>query len=245
MNYNKYRKLTKTYDVEFVKNTNQNNFKKLISKKPKSLGRNKGKIVSFKRGGGVRRNYRLLNSYKFPEKFGILRSIEYDPNRSAFIGLIQFQTGDYSYILVGSNFSIGNVYNFTSNLILSNFKNGNIGKLLDIPLGVPIYNIENLTKKGAKYARAAGSRSFIIKKNLKYAKVKLPSGKEHLFDLNCKATIGNSSNQFHNRHKKYKAGSTRLLNKRPTVRGVAMNPIDHPHGGGEGKTSGGRLSVSP
>ena len=118
-------------------------------------------------------------------------------------------------------------------------------KLKDAPIGVPIFNLEKSPGSGPVYSRAAGVSSLVLTKDLYYAKVKLPSGEERLFDLNCQLTLGVPSNIHNKFNKKYKAGTNRLLNKRPTVRGVAMNPIDHPHGGGEGKTSGGRPSVSP
>jgi large subunit ribosomal protein L2 len=118
-------------------------------------------------------------------------------------------------------------------------------KLRYAPIGVPIYNLEKFPGSGAVYSRAAGVSSLLLTKDLNYGKIQLPSGEERLFDLDCLITLGIPSNIYNKFHKKYKAGTNRLLNHRPTVRGVAMNPIDHPHGGGEGKTGGGRPSVSP
>jgi len=176
--------------------------------------------------------------------YGILRSIEYDPNRSANIGLIQYKDGSFSYISVSSVMKVNDVIFFGNNSYL-NYKIGDLVKLRYIPVGIPIFNIEKYPGAGGTYGKAAGSSAKIIVKDLQYCKVRLSSGIERVFDLDCTANLGipsNSSNKF---NKKYKAGTNRLLNKRPTVRGTAMNPIDHPHGGGQNKSTPGRPSVSP
>jgi len=124
-------------------------------------------------------------------------------------------------------------------------KIGDCIKLRYVPIGIPIYNLEKYPGSGAVYSRSAGVSSTLLFKDLKYGKIRLPSKEERLFDLDCSVTLGTPSNLYNKFHKKYKAGTNRLLNKRPTVRGTAMNPIDHPHGGGAGKTAPGRPSVSP
>lgn len=128
---------------------------------------------------------------------------------------------------------------------LLNFKIGDVMKLKNAPIGVPLYNLEKYSGSGPVYAKAAGVSATLLTRDLYYGKVRLSSGEERLFDLACNVTLGIPSNIHNKFHKKYKAGTNRLLNKRPVVRGTAMNPIDHPHGGGAGKTAPGRPSVSP
>lgn len=245
MNFNKYSKIKKKYDVLTINNENTNLLHKLLFKKNKSLGKSYGKIVSRHRGGGVKRKYRLINNYIYnsKQKFGILRSIEYDPNRSSFIGLIQLNDNSFCYKIVSSKSEINDVFSLNTNNEM--IKDGDILKLRNIPLGLIIHNIESKPGKGPVYSKSGGSGSILLSKDSKYARVSLPSKKERLFDLDCYATLGVPSNIYNNLNKKYKAGTNRLLNKRPTVRGVAMNPVDHPHGGGEGKKSGKRLAMSP
>ena len=197
------------------------------------------------RGGGVKRNFRPLLNYKDTiARFGLLRSIEYDPNRSAFIGLLQYQSGAFTNIIVSSKMKVGDVISFSTDNI-SVRKEGDFLKLRYAPIGIPIYNLEKYPNSGSVYSKAAGVYSILLTKDSKYGKVRLPSGEERLFDLDCLVTLGTPSNIYNQFNKKYKAGTNRLLNKRPVVRGVAMNPIDHPHGGGAGKTAPGRPSVSP
>jgi len=248
MNFNKYRKLKKKYDINNIslsKNSKDLNFNQLKTKKNKTLGRSYGRIVCYHKGGGVKRNYNLLNSYDINSSYVIVKSIKYDPNRSSFIGLVQFNNGSFSYMALPSRIQIGDVLSLSEDFNFSGLGDGSFLRLFDVPKGIPIYNLENVPGSGSVYSKSAGAFSKLISKDSKYAKVLLPSGKERFFDLNCLCTIGIPSNIYHNTNKKYKAGTNRLLNKRPTVRGVAMNPIDHPHGGGEGKTSGGRPSTSP
>ena len=245
MNFNKYKTLSNQYDVTFSKSNYRKNLKRLLLKKPKSLGRSLGQIVMWHRGGGVKRNFRPTLNYKTNiDNFAILRSIEYDPNRTAFIGLVQYKNGAFANIVVSSTMKVGDIisFNSTNNQFR---KNGDFLKLRYAPIGIPIYNLEKFPNSGPVFSRAAGGYSILLTKDLNYGKVRLPSGDERLFDLNCLVTIGTPSNIYNRFNKHYKAGSSRLLNKRPIVRGVAMNPIDHPHGGGAGKTAPGRPSVSP
>jgi large subunit ribosomal protein L2 len=245
MNFNKYKNIQKQYDVEFAKVKYRKNLKRLLLNKPKSLGRSQGTIVSWHRGGGVKRNFRPIFDYQNKiTGYALIRSIEYDPNRSAFIGLAQTQQGAFINIIISSLLKVGDVISL-DNSSFSYTKNGDFLKLRQAPIGIPIYNLEKFPGSGPIYSKAAGVYSTLLTKDLNYGKVKLPSGEERLFDLNCSTTLGVPSNINNKFNKKYKAGTTRLLNKRPIVRGVAMNPVDHPHGGGQGKTKGGRPSVSP
>ena len=246
MNFNKYKNIQKQYDVVFSKLSYRKYLKRLKLKKNKSLGRSSGSIVTWHKGGGVKRNYRTIFDYStISSKYGLLRSIEYDPNRSAFIGLIQTQNGAFFNTVVSSTSKVGDIISLINkNKILYN-KTGDFITLKNAPIGVPIYGLEKFPGSGPIYSKAAGVYSILLTKDSLFGKVKLPSGEERLFDLNCSLILGIPSNIYNKFNKKYKAGTNRLLNKRPTVRGVAMNPIDHPHGGGEGKTSGGRPSVSP
>lgn len=256
MNFNKNKKLIYKYDINYNKsNKNKIKIKSLIFNKKKSLGKNNGKIVIRYRGGGNKKNYRLINkNNNFSYNIAIVRSIEYDPNRTSRIALIQYLNGEFTYILASKNLFINNyIYLYNKKIYGSLFFNSiipNLNGLINItlneaPKGIQIYNIEQYPNSGAIYCKSGGTGGIIIKKNMKYALIKLSSKKERLFSLKCSCTIGLPSNIHHKYHKKYKAGTNRYLNKRPHVRGVAKNPIDHPHGGGEGKTSGGRPSVSP
>lgn len=245
MNFNKYKTLSNQYDVIFNKCEYRKSLKRLLLKKSKSLGRSAGQIVMWHRGGGVKRNFRPILNYKTKlDNFAILRSIEYDPNRSSFIGLIQYKTGAFANILVSSTMKVGDIISFNSTNSQVR-KDGDFLKLRYAPIGIPIYNLEKFPNSGPVYSKAAGGYSILLTKDLNYGKVRLPSGDERLFDLNCLVTIGTPSNIYNRFNKNYKAGTSRLLNRRPIVRGTAMNPIDHPHGGGAGKTAPGRPSVSP
>ena len=244
MNFNKNKNLMFQYDVTFNNISYRKNLKKLLLNKKKSLGRSKGQIVMWHRGGGVRRNYRILFNNKLQNNYAFVRSVEYVPNRSCFIGLIQFQGGAFSNILISSSLTVGDIILVSSNNV--NFrKNGDSLKLRYAPIGIALFNLEKYPNSGPIYSRAAGVCSILLAKSIKYGKVKLPSGEEKLFNLDCMFTLGIASNIYRRFNKKYKAGTNRLLNRRPIVRGTAMNPIDHPHGGGAGKTAPGRPSVSP
>jgi len=243
MNFNKYKNISPIYDVLVSK---KKGLKKLIISNKRSFGRPFGKIVCWHKGGGVKRKYRILldKTYLTQPTYAIVQDILYDPNKSAFIGNIQLQNGSFSTISLNSNMKVNDIIRLDCDST-DEISIGDRLKLHYIPLGVPIYNLEQYPGKGASLAKSAGSSCFLVSKSALYARVKLPSGETRLFDLDCSACVGVPSNINHKFQKKYKAGNNRLLNRRPTVRGVAMNPVDHPHGGGEGKTSGGRPSVSP
>ncbi|MCL4120468.1 UNVERIFIED_CONTAM: hypothetical protein GTU68_065745 [Idotea baltica] len=224
--------------LKFFKDKKLKNF---LKNKKKSLGKSKGKIVVRHRGGGNKRSFITLNNFsKENLPFKILKTLR-DPNRNTFINLILSKNGSYSYCK--------SKYETTpSNMIYGKHEN-NISKgsclpLKFIPRNIPISDIEINPLKGPIFCKSAGTFGRIIGKNLKYALVKLNSGEFRYININSLAVIGANSNGSFIKKKKYKAGQNRFLNKRPKVRGVAMNPIDHPHGGGEGKTSGGRPSVS-
>ena len=219
--------------------------KSLLDTLKKSAGRNSyGRITVRHRGGGNRRKYRIIDFKR--NKDGIpatVQTIEYDPNRSANIALVQYEDGEKRYILAPNGLTVGTI-------ILSgegaDIKAGNALELKDIPVGTLIHNIELAPGKGGQLVRAAGNSAQLMAKEGKYAQVRLPSGEVRLILLNCKATIGQIGNLDHENIKIGKAGRKRHMGIRPTVRGVVMNPCDHPHGGGEGKSPIGRPSpVTP
>jgi large subunit ribosomal protein L2 len=171
-----------------------------------------------------------------------VESIEYDPNRTAFIALLVYADGEKSYILAPAGLKVGmEVMNGSK----AEIKVGNSMKIKDIPVGVTICNIELQPGRGAKLVRSAGQSAVLRNKEEKYAQVKLPSGEVRMVNIECRATIGQVSNVDHMNIKLGKAGKKRYLGKKPHVRGVVMNPVDHPMGGGEGRTSGGGHPVSP
>ena len=212
----------------------------------KTGGRNNlGRITSRRRGGGHRRRYRIIdfkrNKYDIKGK---IIAIEYDPNRSARIALVEYDDGDRRYILSPDGLKVGNsIISSVDNKIP--FKIGNNTCLKSIPEGLLIHNIELKPLKGAQLARSAGTYAKIMAKEDNMVTVKLPSGEMRMIHENCQATIGVVGNKNHENIKIGKAGRSRWLGRRPKVRGVVMNPVDHPHGGGEGRTSGGRHPVSP
>jgi large subunit ribosomal protein L2 len=210
----------------------------------KSGGRNSnGRITSFHRGGGHKRKYRTIDFKR--KKIGIpakVASIEYDPNRTAFIALLHYTDGEKRYILAPDGLKVGDMVMSGEDAEL---KAGNSLPLTKIPVGVMIHNVEMREKKGGQLARSAGSSVQLIAKEEKWAMLKLPSGEIRKVTINCNATLGQVSNIDNINISIGKAGRSRWLGKRPNVRGVAMNPIDHPMGGGEGKSSGGRHPCSP
>lgn len=220
----------------------------VISKKQKSgRGRN-GRICVRRRQGGCSSLYRIINfdlSFSSNDNYKLVR-IEYDPNRSAFIGLLyNYKDSSFHYIILPDGLVIND---FLLNSFESSFKRkaGFRTYLKDFPLGSLIHNISlSILGKGI-LCRSRGSFAKVLQKNIKnkYVRIRLPSGEERLIHQNCKATLGIVSN-IQKRIKKKNAGWSRRMGNRPSVRGVAMNPVDHPHGGGEGRTSGGRCSVSP
>jgi large subunit ribosomal protein L2 len=207
-------------------------------------GRNSlGRVTSRHRGGGHKRLYRIIDFKR--DKDGIparIASIEYDPNRSANIALLYYEDGEKRYILAPTGLQVGD-------RIISGpgaeIKTGNAIPLKDMPLGTQIHNIELNPGHGGQIVRSAGGYAQLMAKEGKYAQVKLPSGEVRMIFIGCKATIGQVGNLEHENISFGKAGRSRWKGRRPHVRGVAMNPVDHPHGGGEGKSSGGRHPVTP
>ena len=218
--------------------------KRLLRVNRKKGGRNaKGRITCRHRGGGHRRHYRIIDFKR--DKTGIpakVASVEYDPNRSARIALLHYVDGDKRYILAPLHLSVGD-------MIMSgpeaDIKPGNALPLKNIPLGTHIHNIELRMGKGGQIVRSAGTYAQLMAKEDRYALVKLPSGEVRMVLLACKATIGQLGNLMHENVSIGKAGRSRWLGRRPSVRGVAMNPVDHPMGGGEGRSSGGRHPCTP
>ncbi|GAK59004.1 50S ribosomal protein L2 [Candidatus Vecturithrix granuli] len=216
----------------------------LIKPLKKTGGRNNlGRITSRHRGGGHKRFYRIIdfkrNKLSVPAK---VATIEYDPNRSARIALLHYLDGEKRYILAPDGLKVGDRVVASAE---ADIQVGNALPLKHIPPGTPIHNIELKRGKGGQIVRSAGTSAVIMAKEGNYAQVRLPSGEVRLVHLECMATIGVVGNADHGNIVIGKAGRARWLGRRPKVRGVAMNPVDHPHGGGEGKTSGGRHPVSP
>ncbi len=218
--------------------------KSLLRPLNKTGGRNsRGRVTSRHRGGGHRRLYRIIDFKR--DKDGVparVASIEYDPNRSANIALLHYEDGEKRYILAPLGLGVGD--RITSGPG-AEIRTGNSALLRDIPLGTPIHNIELNAGHGGQMVRGAGSYGQLMAKEGKYALVRLPSGEVRMVSLDCKATIGQVGNLEHENISLGKAGRNRWRGRRPHVRGVAMNPVDHPHGGGEGKSSGGRHPVTP
>ena len=218
--------------------------KSLCKRIKKSGGRSSsGRMTIRHRGGGHKRRYRIIDFKR--NKDGIparVASIEYDPNRSANIALLHYADGEKRYILASMGLKVGDT-------VLSGqgaeIKPGNALPLKDIPLGTQIHNIELNIGHGGQIVRSAGNYAQLMAKEGRYAQIKLPSGEVRLIPLECKATIGQVGNLGHMGISLGKAGRGRWKGRRPRVRGVAMNPVDHPHGGGEGKSSGGRHPVTP
>jgi len=218
--------------------------KSLLRPLKKTGGRNSyGRITARHIGGGHKRKYRLIDWKR--NKTGVsakVVAIEYDPNRSANIALLSYLDGEKSYILAPNGLSVGDQVMAGNDV---DIKPGNCMPMTNIPLGTIIHNVEMKIGKGAQMVRSAGTAAQLMAKEGKYAQLKLPSGEVRMVLLDCKATIGQVGNIEHENIRIGKAGRTRWAGRRPHVRGVAMNPVDHPHGGGEGKTSGGRHPVTP
>ncbi|MDV3167841.1 MAG: 50S ribosomal protein L2 [Candidatus Phytoplasma stylosanthis] len=213
--------------------------KTLLVPKKKTGGRNnQGKITVRHRGGGVKQNYRLIDFKRNKDNIpGKVVTIEYDPNRNCNISLIHYADGEKRYILTPKDIIVGN--NIFSGKD-SDIKVGNSLPLSNIPIGSFVHNIELKPGKGGQLARSAGTSVQIVKKEDKYAVLNLPSGEIRKVLISCRATIGSLGNEFYKLIRNGKAGRTRYLSIRPTVRGSAMNPNDHPHGGGEGRAPIGR-----
>lgn len=218
--------------------------KGLLGKIKKTGGRNaNGRITSRRRGGGHKRFYRIIDFKR--DKDGIpatVASIEYDPNRSTRIALLNYADGEKRYILAPQQVGVGdNVMSGPE----ADIKPGNALPLTNIPLGTQIHNIELKLGKGGQIVRSAGTFAQLMAKEDRYVMVKLPSGEVRMVLAKCKATIGQLGNVTHEKRNLGKAGRSRWLGRRPKVRGVAMNPVDHPMGGGEGRSSGGRHPCTP
>jgi large subunit ribosomal protein L2 len=218
--------------------------KSLLRPLSKSGGRNThGRVTVRHRGGGHKRQYRVIDFKR--NKDGIpahVASIEYDPNRSAHIALLHYRDGEKRYILAPLGLQVGDRIVSGDDIEI---RTGNSTCLKDIPLGTAIHNIELNIGHGGQIVRSAGGYAQLMAKEGKYALIKLPSGEVRMVPLGCRATIGQIGNLEHENVSLGKAGRNRWKGRRPRVRGVAMNPVDHPHGGGEGKSSGGRHPVTP
>lgn len=220
-------------------------YKPLVQNLKKSGGRNsRGRISIRHRGGGHKRLYRIIDFKRDKLEIpGIVESVEYDPNRSAFISLILYRDGERRYILTPENLKVGQTVISADRQV--DVLPGNSMPLRYIPLGTVIHNIEMKKSKGGQIAKSAGSGAQILAKEGDYAQIRLPSSEIRLIHLDCRATVGHVGNVNHQNISVGKAGRTRWKGRRPHVRGSAMNPIDHPHGGGEGKAKGGRDPVTP
>lgn len=212
--------------------------KSLLAPLSKSGGRNNhGRITSRHRGGGHKRRYRIIDFKR--NKIGIpgrIETIEYDPNRTAFIALVVYADGEKRYILAPDGLKVGEPITSGAD---AEIKDGNALPLQNIPVGSFIHNIELKPGKGGQIARSAGNAAQLVAKEGRYAQVKLPSGEVRLVQVVCYATLGTVSNRTHENISLGKAGRSRWLGKRPHVRGMCMNPVDHPNGGGEGKSKSG------
>jgi large subunit ribosomal protein L2 len=219
-------------------------YKPLLEPKTRISGRNnKGEITIWHRGGGHQRQYRILDFKR--DKIGIparVSSIEYDPNRSAFIALVTYADGEKRYILCPLGLKVGDklVSGPEADIVV-----GNALPMRSIPAGTLVHNIELRPGKGGQVVRSAGGAAQVLAKEGEYAQVRLPSGEIRKIHMDCMATIGQVGNLDHENISIGKAGRKRWMGIRPTTRGVAMNPVDHPLGGGEGKSSGGRHPTTP
>ena len=221
-----------------------NSLKSLTVKHSSTGGRNnQGRITSRRMGGGAKRKYRIIDfkRNKFDISCEVIRN-EYDPNRSAFISLVKYDDGEFRYIISPQKISVGEKILSSQN---AEIKEGNCLPIKNIPIGTSIHNIELKPGAGGQLARSAGASAQIMSKEDIFVQIKLISGEIRLINKNCLATIGIVSNPDNKNIKLGKAGRKRYLGFRPKVRGVVMNPVDHPHGGGEGRTSGGRHPVTP
>lgn len=243
----KYRPTTPSrrfYNVNKPGITKTRPEKYLTFSKKRTGGRNNlGRITARHRGGGHHKIVRIIDFRRDKSNIpATVKAIEYDPNRSALIALVAYVDGERKYILCPEGLKVGDSITSGDDVQI---QVGNCLPLRNIPLGIEIHNIELSPKKGGELVRSAGLSCQILAKEGKYAHIKLPSGEIRLIDLRCRATIGKVSNPLHSSVSQGKAGRTRHRGIRPHVRGVAMNPIDHPMGGGEGRSHGGRQPASP
>jgi len=204
---------------------------------------NHGRITARRMGGGHKRLYRMVDFKRLKMDMpATIERIEYDPNRSAFIALVRYEDGEQSYILAPQRVSVGDTVISGEQV---DVKPGNAMPLTNTPIGTIIHNVEMKPGKGGQIARAAGTYVQLVGRDSDYAILRLNSGETRMVRAECMATVGAVSNPDNSNIKLGKAGRKRWMGKRPSVRGVAMNPVDHPHGGGEGRTSGGRHPVTP
>ncbi|PQM56216.1 MAG: 50S ribosomal protein L2 [Rhodobacteraceae bacterium] len=204
---------------------------------------NTGRITMRRKGGGAKRLYRILDFKRNKmDIIGVVERIEYDPNRTAFIALIKYEDGEKSYILAPQRLKINDQVIASDS---SDIKPGNSMPFTGMPIGTIVHNVELKIGKGGQIARAAGSYAQFVGRDGSYAQLRLSSGEMRLVRQECRATVGAVSNPDNSNQNLGKAGRNRNKGIRPSVRGVVMNPIDHPHGGGEGRTSGGRHPVTP
>ena len=218
--------------------------KSLLEPKTRCGGRNnKGHITIWHRGGGHKRRYRIIDFKRdkqdIPAK---VATIEYDPNRSARIALLHYADGEKRYIIAPAGLEVGHAVVAGANV---DIKVGNVLPLKNIPLGTMVHNIELKVGRGGQMVRSAGGAAQMLAREGTYAQLKLPSGEVRKVHVECRATIGQVGNLEHENQSIGKAGRKRWMGRKPINRGTSMNPVDHPHGGGEGKTSGGRHPVTP
>jgi large subunit ribosomal protein L2 len=229
---------------DFAEITTSTPLRKLVEPKPETGGRNNyGRITSRFRGGGHKQRYRVIDFKR--DKIGVeakVAHIEYDPNRTARIALLHYADGDKRYILAPDGLKQGDVVASSRN---ADIRPGNSLPIGEIPAGTMIHNLELRRGKGGQLVRSAGVAAQLMAKDGDYAQVKLPSGEVRKIHVLCRATVGQVSNIEHQNLSLGKAGRSRWLGRRPHNRGVTMNPVDHPMGGGEGRTSGGRHPCSP
>ncbi|MCX5863134.1 MAG: 50S ribosomal protein L2 [Desulfomonile sp.] len=218
--------------------------KSLVRGIHKNGGRNSyGRLTVRHRGGGHKRRFRTIDFKRDKQDVpGIVASVEYDPNRSARLALIKYSDGDRRYILWPQGLQVGDTIIAGDR---ADIKPGNCLPLKNLPLGTMVHNVEMKIGKGGQMIRSAGTYGQLMAKEKGYVQLKLPSGEVRMVLDRCRATVGQLGNLDHENISLGKAGRSRLLGRRPTVRGVVMNPVDHPHGGGEGRTSGGRHPVTP
>ncbi len=243
-----YRPYTETRRFQtgltFEEITTSEPHKPLLEPKQRTSGRNnRGELTIWHRGGGHKRHYRVVDFRR--DKLGIpgrVTTVEYDPNRSAFIALVHYRDGEKRYILYPLGLKVGDTIlaGPDADIVV-----GNALPLKNIPLGTTIHNIELRPGKGGQMVRSAGGAAQLLAKEGDYAQVRLPSGEVRMVHVNCMATIGQIGNLDHENVAIGKAGRKRWMGIRPTTRGVAMNPVDHPLGGGEGRSSGGRNPTTP
>lgn len=229
---------------DFTDITKKEPEKSLLLPLGKSGGRNsKGRITVRHKGGGHKRHYRIIDFKRDKDDIPArVVGIEYDPNRSARIALLSYVDGEKRYIIASNGVNVGDILMSGSK---AEIRPGNTLPLMNIPVGTFIHNIEVKIGKGGQIARSAGVTAQLLAKEGQFAHIRMPSSEVRLVDLRCRATIGQVGNADHSNISIGKAGRSRHLGIRPTVRGVAMNPIDHPHGGGEGKTGTGGTPVTP